>query len=113
MTYTAVNLPFLGAVLVVAVIAFIVEYRRRQALESTERTRNTVFDVAGALIVVVLLTAIFDNAIIAAGIVAYDPDQISGRFVGLAPIEDFAYAVAAGVGLPALWVLLPERRAAR
>ena len=40
-------------------------------------------------------TAIFDNAIIAAGLVAYDKTKISGLYIGLAPVEDFAYAIAA------------------
>lgn len=41
------------------------------------------------------ITAIFDNVIIGLGIVAYDPALISGIKVGLAPIEDFAYSLAA------------------
>jgi lycopene cyclase domain-containing protein len=39
-------------------------------------------------------TAIFDNAIIAAGLVAYDESKILGFKIGLAPIEDFAYSIA-------------------
>ena len=38
-------------------------------------------------------TAIFDNAIIGAGLVAYDETKILGLKIGLAPIEDFAYAI--------------------
>jgi lycopene cyclase domain-containing protein len=40
-------------------------------------------------------TAIFDNAIIGFGLVAYDESKITGIKIGLAPIEDFAYAIAA------------------
>lgn len=38
-------------------------------------------------------TAIFDNAIIGFGLVAYDETKILGFKIGLAPIEDFAYAI--------------------
>ena len=39
-------------------------------------------------------TAIFDNALIGFGLVAYDESKISGVKIGLAPIEDFAYSIA-------------------
>lgn len=55
--------------------------------------------------VVVILTAVFDNVMIGVGLVGYDRALISGVFVGIAPLEDFAYAVAAVVLLPALWSL--------
>ena len=42
-----------------------------------------------------LITAVFDNLIIGLGIVAYDESLISGIKIGLAPIEDFAYSLAA------------------
>lgn len=51
------------------------------------------------------LTAIFDNVIIGTGIVAYDPEKISGIMIGLAPIEDFAYTVLALVLIPSLFNL--------
>jgi hypothetical protein len=43
------------------------------------------------------------------GIVAYDPHVISGLRLGVAPVEDFAYAIAAAVLLPCLWSLLTPR----
>ena len=58
-----------------------------------------------------ILTAVFDNVLVATGIVGYDPRLISGVLVGVAPIEDFAYAIAAVVLLPALWHLLAARPA--
>jgi len=51
------------------------------------------------------LTAIFDNVIIGTGIVAYDPNKISGITIGFAPIEDFAYTVLAIVLVPSLFNL--------
>ena len=55
---------------------------------------------------VLLLTAVCDNVMIAAGLFTYEPGLISGLTVGLAPIEDFAYPIAAALLLPALWSLL-------
>jgi len=63
-------------------------------------------------VLVVLLTAVFDNVMIALGLFGYNPANISGAFLGLAPLEDFSYAVAAVVLLPSLWHLL-EKRGAR
>jgi lycopene cyclase domain-containing protein len=53
-----------------------------------------------------LLTAVFDNAIIGFGLVDYDESLISGPRIGFAPIEDFAYTVAALLIIPALWHLM-------
>ena len=53
--------------------------------------------------VMLTLTAIFDNVIIGTGIVAYDPEKISGIKIGVAPIEDFAYTVLAIVLVPSLF----------
>lgn len=53
--------------------------------------------------VLLVLTAIFDSLIIWAGIVGYDMHKILGIYVGLAPIEDFFYAVFAAVIVPLLW----------
>lgn len=51
--------------------------------------------IAFATAALVLITAVFDNVIIGLGIVAYDESLISGLKLGLAPIEDFAYSLAA------------------
>ena len=56
-----------------------------------------------AVAVVVSLTAVFDPLIIASGIVAYNRTLISGLYWFGAPVEDFAYAVVAGLLLPLLW----------
>jgi len=69
-----------------------------------------------AAIVLLLATAVFDNVLVATGIVGYDASRISGMLVGVAPLEDFAYAVAAVVLLPSLWSLtggFETRRAPR
>lgn len=62
-----------------------------------------------ALAIVLLLTAVFDNLMISAGLFSYDPDHLVGSFIGRAPIEDFAYPLAAAVLLPSIWVLLGRK----
>ena len=94
MTYTLLNVVFLGIVAIVAIAAVVVRRAPRWRA------------VGLAAVLLLTLTAIFDNVIIGTGLVAYDVSLISGVFVGLAPIEDFAYTVAALVLLPAVWELL-------
>ncbi len=55
------------------------------------------------LAVVLLLTVIFDNLIIASGIVAYHHEHLLGIKIGLAPIEDFAYSIAAWLLIMLFW----------
>ncbi|NBW73099.1 MAG: lycopene cyclase domain-containing protein [Microbacteriaceae bacterium] len=59
--------------------------------------------VLWTLIAMLGLTLIFDNVIIALDIVAYDPAKESGLYLGLAPIEDFAYTVVAVLAVSAIW----------
>jgi lycopene cyclase domain-containing protein len=56
------------------------------------------------------MTAIFDNFIVGSGIVAYNPDTLSGIFIGFAPIEDFAYTLVAAVLIPLTWWWLGSRQ---
>ncbi|KQO61529.1 hypothetical protein ASF23_12805 [Curtobacterium sp. Leaf261] len=100
---------FLLAVVVVGVVAAVVARRRAAAAAGrtaiTDLRARTV--VTGVLVGAVLLvmTIVFDNVIVGTGIVAYDPRLISGVHIGFLPIEDLAYAIAAVVLLPSLWVL--------
>lgn len=97
MTYWALNAIFLAVVVVLALLA-----RRRLSWPAVGITAA----------VLLVMTAVFDNIMISVGLVAYEPSLISGAFIGIAPLEDFAYALAAIVGLPSLWVLLaPAGRA--
>ena len=63
-----------------------------------------------AMVPMLALTAIFDNLIIASGIVAYDASKILGLFIGLAPIEDFAYTIAAVLIVPSVWSAMTRRK---
>jgi lycopene cyclase domain-containing protein len=99
MTYWLLNAVYLGVVALVALAAIL----SRRA----PRWRAVGITLAGVLV----MTAVFDNVMIGVGLVGYDATMISGVFVGVAPLEDFAYAIAAVVGLPSLWTLLGPRRA--
>lgn len=59
--------------------------------------------IGSALVVLLVMTAVFDSLIIANGIVAYDTAKILGLYIGKAPVEDFAYTLAAVVLIPYLW----------
>jgi lycopene cyclase domain-containing protein len=63
-----------------------------------------------AVAVLVVATAVFDSVIVGTGIVGYDRARILGARIGTAPVEDFAYPIAAGLALPALWHVLGRRR---
>ncbi len=98
MTYTLLNAVFLAVVALVAIAAVVARRSPRWRA------------VGLAALLLLTMTAIFDNVIIGTGLVAYDDSLISGVRIGLAPIEDFAYTVAALVLLPAVWELLARRR---
>ena len=63
------------------------------------------------LIVLILfvMTAVFDNLIILAGIVTYDPSKLLGLYIGVAPIEDFFYPLVAALVIPVFWNERVER----
>jgi lycopene cyclase domain-containing protein len=97
MTYWIINIPFLlGAALVLAA-----------SIAVRRAPRAVAWWIAAA--VMMTLTAVFDNAIIGFGLVDYDPALISGVRLGFAPIEDFAYTVAALLIVPALWHMMETR----
>ena len=91
MIYSLINLPFL----VTALLVF--WFASRRGL----RVHTKPWWIAAA--VMMFLTAVFDNAIIGFGLVDYDELLISGVRIGVAPIEDFAYTLAAVLMIPALW----------
>lgn len=100
MTYWTLNAIFLAVVALVVGAGLV-----------TRRTPNWRA-VGLTLVVVLVMTAVFDNIMISVGLVDYSPERISGVFIGVAPLEDFAYSIAAAIGLPALWALLSPRPAA-
>ncbi|MEL4318646.1 lycopene cyclase domain-containing protein [Leifsonia sp. YIM 134122] len=93
MNYLALNLIVLAIVAVVAAFAL----RRRPRL---------IAPIALTVVVLFVLTAVFDNIMIAVGLMVYSDTGRSGIDIGLAPIEDFAYPLAGALLLPSIWVLL-------
>lgn len=97
-TYVLIGVPYLAVALVVWLVA-----RARTGGPGLAVTGLTM----GALLV---LTMVFDNAIVGAGIVGYDDSRTLGVRIGVAPVEDLLYSVAAALLLPALWRLAGARR---
>ena len=96
MTYWSVNFIFLGISAVMLLVAVLVR-----------RPRGLFWgSLVASFVLLGVLTAIFDNLMIAAGIMTYTEHNISGVQIGLAPLEDFAYPFAGVLLLPALWLLL-------
>jgi len=96
MTYLLLCALFLGIALAAAGLL-------RRAARRRGGDPVSVRATALAAIVLMVLTAVFDNVMIAAGLFAYDDAHISGIRIGAAPIEDFAYPLAAAILLPAVW----------
>lgn len=57
-----------------------------------------------------LLTAMFDSFIVAAGIVGYDTTRILGIYIGRAPIEDFAYTAVSVMLVVIIWEYYEYKR---
>ena len=107
MTYLLLDLLFVGVAGVVLLVA-------RRAVEAggggtPRRTRPSGGAIAWTILVLAVMTAVFDNLMIAVGLVAYADEHLVGLVVGLAPVEDFAYPLAAALLLPAVWHLLGAR----
>lgn len=94
MTYLYLNLAFMVPVVIYKIIM---------------RRYLPIREVGALTIVLLVITAIFDNFIVGSGIVDYDPELISGIRIGYAPIEDFFYTLAAIVIIPSLWNWLRSR----
>lgn len=99
MSYAGLAVIFVG---IAAVAALCAAWWRRPGRQWWQTTVATT-------VVLLLLTAVFDNLIIAADLVRYSVAAGSGLRVGVAPIEDFAWPLAAGLGLPSLWLLLDRK----
>lgn len=94
MTYTLFNLFFLIPAAALLMLA---------------RARTPGFSRDGfwvCLVGLVILTVIFDNLMIAAGLFFYANEHTLGLRLGLMPVEDLAYVVFTALALPALWELL-------
>lgn len=102
MTYLTLAALFVAAALLAGIVMTLLIRRRA--------SRPSVSAIAATIGILILLTAIFDNVMIATGLFHYAPEHLVGVQIGLAPIEDFSYPIAGALLLPALWSLLRERR---
>lgn len=99
MTYPLMILPFAAATVAIT-------------LWSARRPRFGARMAASAVAAAVLLvlTAIFDNIMIAAGLFTYPTEHLSGLRIGAAPIEDFSYPLCAAFLIPAVYALADRAR---
>lgn len=104
MTYVLLSLAFLAVAVVVLAIALAVTPDRAVVV------RRWWAPVLIGGVIVLVLTAVFDNVMIGAGLMTYGEGQLAGVHLGLVPVEDFAYPIAGILLLPAVW-LLTRRRA--
>lgn len=63
-----------------------------------------------SILVLWVLTAIFDTILVHFGIVAYTESHILGTQVGEAPIEDFFYPLLSSLLIPILWIRLGHKK---
>lgn len=63
------------------------------------------------LVILLVLTALFDSLIVSTEIVAYDPTKLLGIYIGAAPIEDFMYSLLVVLLVPNLWKKMEAPRA--
>ncbi|MET0934264.1 MAG: lycopene cyclase domain-containing protein [Mycetocola sp.] len=103
MTYLTLSLVFVAIAAAVLAVALITAPNRRELV-----ARWWLPAVATAIALGVL-TAVFDNVMIATGLMVYEPGHLAGILVGAAPIEDFAYPLAGLLLLPGVWMLLGRR----
>ena len=94
MNYLTLNLLFLGLSLL--------------ALLLVPKNRWPAYLVG--MVPMIVITAIFDNWIVAARIVGYDSSKITGIMIGIVPIEDFAYTIAAVLIVPSVWSAMLNRK---
>ncbi len=92
-TYLALNLVFM-------LIAFV-------TLNLVSR-KSPWRAIGFTMVWMLLTTLVFDNVIIALGIVGYDSEKISGLLLGLAPIEDFAYTIVSVLAVAIIWTKLTK-----
>ena len=90
MTYAIISIPFM-----IAALALWAGRRHRYPRQVTI--------TALVLAVLVGLTVIFDNLMVAAGFVIYDDANNLGIFIGRIPVEDVLYSIFVALVVTALW----------
>ncbi len=109
MTYAVLAVSGVALALLGGAVLTGLAFRRDRAIV---RGRH-LLAVAVTALVLIALTAIFDNLMIGAGLFHYASEHLLGFSIGLAPIEDFSYPLAGALLLPALWAALQRGSAQR
>lgn len=99
MTYLLISIPFL----IVAVLGAVWSIRREHARRGPTAAKRQFAVISLVTGIVLVLTAIFDNLMIWAGLVGYGDGERLGWQLGLVPVEDFFYALFVTLLIPALW----------
>lgn len=99
MSYAALAGLFLLAPLLVLVLAAMLRRPDRRWWTSTAVT----------VLALIALTIGVDSLMIAVDLFRFAEEDLLGIRIGLAPVEDLAWPVAAGVLLPSLWLLLTPK----
>ncbi|CAM5779475.1 lycopene cyclase domain-containing protein [Cellulomonas persica] len=107
MTYASLAVVVVLACSAVTAVAVATERRRGRA-----PSRLVAVTVLTALVLLVL-TVVFDSAMVAADLFRYDESALVGLRIGLAPVEDLAWPVATALLLPSLAALLEGRARVR
>jgi lycopene cyclase domain-containing protein len=97
-TYPLIVVPFV----IVTIIVTMATVRR-------PRFGRRMAASAIAAVVLLVLTAIFDNIMIGVGLIDYPTHLLSGLRIGIAPLEDFSYPLCAAFLVPAVYTLLERR----
>lgn len=97
MTYLLLSVVFLAIAVIIA------------AITGRGIRRPSFAALSLAALALLVLTAVFDTVMIVAGLFTYTDHLMTGIRIGLAPVEDFAYPLAAVILLPALWAGLRSR----
>jgi lycopene cyclase domain-containing protein len=105
MTYLLIDLVFLAVAAAVLAVALV------RAPDRSRLVRRWWLPALVSGIALVVLTLVFDNAMIAAGLMTYASHTVSGARIGLVPVEDLAYPVGGLLILTGLWVLVVRRPA--
>ena len=102
MRYPLLALVLVGLAAAVRVLAGAVARRRGR--------RIPVAPTLVAAVALVVLTAVFDNVMLAVGVDDYARAHASGLAIGRAPVEDFSYPLATALLLPGVWELSRRRQ---
>jgi lycopene cyclase domain-containing protein len=103
MTYLLIDMVFVVVASVVLGLALL------RAPDRGRLVRRWWLPALASGIVLLALTVVFDNAMIAVGLMTYATRTVSGARVGLVPVEDLAYPVAGLLLLSGLGLLLRRR----